>query len=239
MIGIFILLALTIGITFFLYKSWKDLLGMVPTGKRMAYFIMGLLLMSALCLLNIGIATMFKSIMWQTNSSFSYTQLLSISQYMLKSVLTEELLFRGIVFYLILKKLKTKTACLISAIAFGAYHWLSYGAISFSLVQQLYILLITGLAGYAWAYAFTQSKTIWLPLGLHLGWNISNALFHPAKGFDALLVIAHQEQLSPGAEAILSFGLGLLPNLLTLLLLRHLIGFLQRNRLLFSRQQDS
>lgn len=186
--------------------------------------------MSTLCLVNIGIATLFKSITWQTNSGFSWPQLRSISQYMVKAVLTEELLFRGILFYLILRKLKTKTACLISAIAFGAYHWLSYGAMSFNVVQQCYILLITGLAGYAWAYAFAKSKTIWLPIGLHLGWNISNALFHPAKGFDALLVMAHQKQLSPWADTILSFGLGLLPNLLLLILLKHLVSALQRDK---------
>jgi membrane protease YdiL (CAAX protease family) len=43
------------------------------------------------------------------------------------SVLYEELIFRGVVLYILIKRIGEVKAILISCIAFGIYHWFSYG----------------------------------------------------------------------------------------------------------------
>lgn len=111
------------------------------------------------------------------SDQFNIERLLSSVWYDLKSVFTEELIYRGAILYILIKKLGHKKAVLISAVAFGVYHWFSFGVIG-SLVPMIYVLLLTGLMGWVWAYAFAKTKSIMLPFGLHFGWNvIANGLF--------------------------------------------------------------
>ncbi len=47
----------------------------------------------------------------------------------INSVLFEELLFRGYLLYKAIEWLGARKGCFLSAIAFGVYHWFSYGVI--------------------------------------------------------------------------------------------------------------
>jgi membrane protease YdiL (CAAX protease family) len=94
---------------------------------------------------------------------------------MLKSVLGEELLFRGALLYIGIKKLGLKNACILSSIIFGIYHWFSYGILG-DFPQMIYIFFLTGIGGLLFAYSFALTKSIYLPVGLHLGWNLINVV---------------------------------------------------------------
>lgn len=53
---------------------------------------------------------------------------------------------------------------------------------------MIFVFIATGLMGYALAWAFSKTKSIILPFGLHLGWNaIHNTIF--SKGPLGELVI--------------------------------------------------
>jgi membrane protease YdiL (CAAX protease family) len=86
-------------------------------------------------------------------------------------VLFEELIFRGALLYLAIGKFGVKTACTLSAVCFGAYHWFTYNLFG-SPVQMVIVFLMTGIFGFTLAYAFAKTKSIYLPVGLHLGWNL-------------------------------------------------------------------
>jgi hypothetical protein len=90
-----------------------------------------------------------------------------------KSVLFEELIFRGALLYILIQKIGIKTACLISSIAFGIYHWFSYEVLG-NPIQMIYLLFSTGLLGFMFALSFAKTKSLYLPIGLHLGWNLFN-----------------------------------------------------------------
>lgn len=60
---------------------------------------------------------------------------------------------------------------LLAAAAFGVYHWFSYGIIG-NPVMMAFVFVLTGAFGFMLAVAFATTKSIALPIGLHLGWNV-------------------------------------------------------------------
>jgi membrane protease YdiL (CAAX protease family) len=81
--------------------------------------------------------------------------------------IVEEILFRGLLFRLSSKLLGTWGALLFTATLFGAAHAFNQGAtISSSLAIALEAGMLLGAA-----YAATQR--LWLPMGLHIGWNFT------------------------------------------------------------------
>lgn len=94
-----------------------------------------------------------------------------------RSVLYEEVIFRGAIFYIALKGLGPTKGLWLSFTAFGIYHWFSLGATG-QPVQMIFIFLITAAAGWMYAYAFLKTNSLCLPIRLHLGWNcVGSILF--------------------------------------------------------------
>ena len=79
----------------------------------------------------------------------------------------EELTFRGGVFRVLADGFGTTAALIVSAGIFGLLHALNPGA---TLLSSVAIMLEAGvLLGAAYAY----SDNLWLPIGIHLGWNFT------------------------------------------------------------------
>ncbi len=85
----------------------------------------------------------------------------------LMAAVLEEILFRGFLFRLTAKLLGTWGALLVTSILFGAAHAFNRGA---TVGSSVAIALEAGVLLGA-AYATTQR--LWLPIGLHLGWNFT------------------------------------------------------------------
>lgn len=106
----------------------------------------------------------------------------------LLAAIGEELAFRGGVFRILEDSFGTTAALALSAAIFGLLHALNPGA---TIASTAAIALEAGLLLGA-AYAFTRN--LWLPIGLHLGWNfteggvfgVSVSGFAPAKGLFAV-----------------------------------------------------
>jgi len=95
----------------------------------------------------------------------------------------EEIVFRGIVFRIVEQSLGTWLAMLISAVLFGFIHLISPHA---TLVGAISIIFE---AGILLAAAYTATRRLWLPIGLHMAWNfMQGGIFGvavsgtPAKG---------------------------------------------------------
>jgi membrane protease YdiL (CAAX protease family) len=82
---------------------------------------------------------------------------------------TEEVLFRGVLFRLVEKWAGTKVALAVSGLLFGALHLLNPGATIWG------ALAIAVEAGVLLGIAYTVSGSLWLPIGLHLGWNFTES----------------------------------------------------------------
>lgn len=150
-------------------------LGITPTRQRLGNFSFGFLIAAACCTIYYLSFTINVNNRWQMNDGFSGQQFASGSWWILKSVLYEELIFRGALLYILLRRLDALYACTISAIAFGIYHWFTMNAFG-NPVQMIFIFFMTGIWGFMFAMAFAKTKSLYLPVGLHLGWNLLNTV---------------------------------------------------------------
>ncbi len=195
MLGIIVILIISWALLYFLEKENLLALGFLPILKRLKQFLIGFLLTTIICFGVQYLEAFLKSSNWILNPAFTFGKVMQYFYWDLKSVLTEELIFRGAILYILINKIGSSKAILLSAILFGIYHWFSFGVIG-NLLAMLFVFIGTGIMGYAWALAFSKTKSILLPLGLHLGWNFTvNSIFSKGPLGEGLL-------LSQGGGAI-------------------------------------
>lgn len=187
MIGILVAISISWLLLYLIEKKNIITLGLLPIGKRIKQFLIGFLITGILCVLVQYLESYLKSSTWILNKNITSAIVIKSFWWDFKSVLTEELIFRGALLYILIQKIGSKKSILISAIAFGIYHWFSYGVLG-NVMAMILVFIGTGLMGYAWAWAFSKTKSIMLPFGLHLGWNfIYNTIF--SKGPLGALVL--------------------------------------------------
>ncbi|WP_027391848.1 CPBP family intramembrane glutamic endopeptidase [Aquimarina latercula] len=177
MIGILVIITISWLLLHFFLKKNILALGFLPLAKRLKQFLIGFFITAVLCTLAQNLESYLKSSTWILNTGINISIILKSFWWDFKSVLTEELIFRGALLYIIIQKIGSRKGILISAISFGIYHWFSFGILG-NIVAMILVFIGTGLMGYAWAWAFSKTKSILLPFELHLGWNfIHNTIF--------------------------------------------------------------
>ena len=212
-------------------------LGFTPIFKRVFQFLLGFLFSGLLCASLQLFEAWLTNSYWYLNSKITFSQISGYLLWNFNSVVFEELLFRGALLYIAIKRLGPKKGVILSAICFGIYHWFSFSVLG-NIVPMIFVFIITGLMGYAWAFAFKSTGSMALPVGLHFGWNFAfNAIF--SKGFVAtpVLILERSSSYAP-LEGSLSIANSLLqnilPSILTLLLLKF---FSVKPIIIFSKHQ--
>jgi membrane protease YdiL (CAAX protease family) len=82
---------------------------------------------------------------------------------------TEELIFRGALFRILEEKTGTWGALAVSGLVFGGLHLFNRDATVWG------ALAIAIEAGLLFGAIFAATRSLWLPIGLHLGWNMAGA----------------------------------------------------------------
>ena len=85
----------------------------------------------------------------------------------LGTAIWEEVTFRGLLFRSIERTGGTWVGVVVSALVFGALHGLNPNA---SLLASAAIVVESGLM---LAFAYVATRTLWLPIGIHFGWNFT------------------------------------------------------------------
>jgi len=171
MIGLLVELLASWLLLRFVYHSSIDAIGVFVTTKRMQYFVTGFGIAAICCGICHSAPVLFGVAGWQVNKSFTFSGFLAGIYFVVKSVLFEELLFRGALLFILTEKCGWKIACSISAVAFGIYHWFSYGVLG-NVFAMAMVFFTTAVWGWMLAFAFAKTRSVYLPVGLHLGWNI-------------------------------------------------------------------
>jgi hypothetical protein len=132
--------------------------------------------------------------MW--NKALTLQSTLNCVWWILHSVLYEELIFRGALLYLAIQKVGVKKACTLSAVGFGIYHWFSMNVFG-QWIQMSYLFVATGVMGYLLALAYAKTKSLYLPIGIHFGWNlVSSFVFSQGPLGNQLLILQAGERFS-------------------------------------------
>jgi membrane protease YdiL (CAAX protease family) len=114
--------------------------------------------------------------------------------------ITEELVFRGYPFQIFIKSIGPWGAMLLISSIFGLLHSNNEGATALSTFNTI-------LAGVLLCLSYLKTRSLWLPFGIHLGWNAGLAvvLGYPVSGLDTVSIL---ETRVTGPEAILGGGYG-------------------------------
>jgi uncharacterized protein len=104
---------------------------------------------------------------YQVNRLAFPDRLFSAVVFALGTAIWEEVTFRGLLFRVTEQTFGTWVGVAVSAVAFGALHGLNPNA---SLASSVAIILESGIL---LAAAYFATRTLWLPIGLHFGWNFA------------------------------------------------------------------
>jgi membrane protease YdiL (CAAX protease family) len=204
MLGLLIELIVSWLLLWIFCKADLRVLGIVPTKSRMLNLVFGFLIAAACCTAYYLSFSVFTTHRWTFNPDFTSKIFAKSSLWTLVSVLYEELLFRGAILYILIQKVGVKTACIISAVCFGIYHWFTSGALG-DPVQMIIIFIMTGIWGLMFAMAFAKTRSLYLPIGIHLGWNLFNIVVFSHGPLGNQLLIGAGEQRLGAFLSILVF----------------------------------
>lgn len=171
MVGLLIIILVSWLLLYFLDKTSIESLGLLPKSERIKKILFGLIISILCCLIYFGSLILLSKSSLTINKEYGLFTALNSLGWTTKSVLFEEFLFRGVLLYFGIKYFGAKVACIISAIAFGVYHWFSYNIFG-NVGQMIPVFILTFVAGLLFAYSFVKTKSMYLQIGLHLGWNI-------------------------------------------------------------------
>ena len=113
------------------------------------------------------IALLYARGYYQVNGLAFPSRWLAAIVFTLGTAIWEEVTFRGLLFRVTEQKFGTWIGVAVSAVVFGAVHGLNPNA---SLAASIAIILESGVL---LAAAYFATRTLWLPIGLHFGWNFA------------------------------------------------------------------
>ncbi|MAL17696.1 MAG: CPBP family intramembrane metalloprotease [Balneola sp.] len=152
-----------------LLKVW-----FTPVSTKLKHFLIGFLTLALLSTISQLFFGYLSGATWFIAPEISLKSIYASALYDLRSVLFEELTFRGIALYFLFRFTKKRQlSLLISAAGFGIYHWFTFGVLG-NPIPMIAVFITTGLMGYAFALALEKTNSIVLPIALHLGWNLIN-----------------------------------------------------------------
>lgn len=189
MIGLLVIIT----ISFFTLKALRipfSVLGLQPNIPRLKDFITGFLVSGLVCAVAYILLIILRDYQVNLNKGFTFIDFAHGFWWTFRSVLWEELLFRGVLLVLAIKYLGKHKACILSSIIFGIYHWFSYDVFG-SLTPMLYTFIVTGIGGLMFAYAFAETRSMYLPIALHFGWNlVTITIFSEGPLGEQLLIVS-------------------------------------------------
>ncbi|MEU8387098.1 CPBP family intramembrane glutamic endopeptidase [Micromonospora sp. NPDC048843] len=97
----------------------------------------------------------------------SPTGALGLLGFMAAAAVTEELLFRGVLFRIVEERTGTWIALALTGVVFGAIHLANSDATLWGATA------IAIEAGFMLAACYAATRNLWVPIGLHFGWNFA------------------------------------------------------------------
>jgi membrane protease YdiL (CAAX protease family) len=136
----------------------SELGGPKPVQALMAGFLLGMGLMAAAC----GIQALLGNLALGPSPRWSLNIIDAAG-----TALAEEILFRAILFRILQQGFGTSIALGVSALLFGLAHAVNADAS----ISRVIAIAIEG--GLPLTMAYTVTQRLWLPIGIHLGWDLA------------------------------------------------------------------
>jgi hypothetical protein len=190
MLQLIVLLAISWLLIWFFQKGNLSVLGLMPNKSRMKYFAV-LFILSAL-----AAASAFLLRMYFAKETYTFANALTTNSilleiwYQCRTVLTEELLCRGVLLYMLIKKAGPTKAVIISSVVFAVLHWINAGVWG-NITQMIIVFGFTFAMGLLLAYAYARTFSLLLPFAIHFGWNlVQNYIFPDTTTGNHIFILA-------------------------------------------------
>ncbi|HEY0752298.1 MAG TPA: CPBP family intramembrane glutamic endopeptidase [Chitinophagaceae bacterium] len=214
MAGILVQIVLSWVIIWLFEKKDLDVLGWKPNQTRLKHFSLFFFLTALFCASPYLIRIFISGEEWKVNPVLNVALILNGTWWNIKSVLFEELIFRGVILYILARRLGAKTGIILSAVAFGIYHWFSFGVLG-NAGAMVFTFLITGIMGLVLAYGYVKTLSLYIPIAIHLGWNLTKIfVFSDGPIGNGLFIPADKTPFRTDSWVI-AFAVFLMPILLT------------------------
>ena len=170
-------LGLALGVGLILLVTWIVLrlrreplssVGLVMNGRWARDFGIGTGLGIAMIFITAGLVMVFADVSFSVNPEASITTVLYGLYFFLIVSLREELLFRGFIFQRVIDGLGVWGAQILFGLFFAAAHFGNPGmeGVTFAVAT-----IVIALAAIFLGAAYIKTKSLALPIGIHLGWN--------------------------------------------------------------------
>ena len=171
-------------------KRDLSVLGLNPTKDRLKYFAILFLVSAVFSATAFLLRTYFTKEQYTLAPSLTTESVVIESWNQFRSVLTEELLCRGALLYILIKRLGSTKAILISSLIFAALHWMVAGVWG-NLTQMIIVFTFAFAMGILLAYTYARTFSLLLPFAIHYGWNlIQNYIFPGSATGNHIYILA-------------------------------------------------
>lgn len=198
-------------------KSNLSVLGLAPTIERLKYF--------AILFIASGIlsATAYILRMYFAEEKYTLTTELTIESalletwYQFRTVLTEELICRGAILYILIKKIGQTKAVIITSVFFAILHWINSGVWG-NLPQMAIVFTFTFAMGLLLAFSYARTFSLLIPFAIHFGWNLTQNYIFPdtATGNHVFVLVTTPPEVTISYLAF--FTMFLLPKISVLII---------------------
>jgi uncharacterized protein len=130
--------------------------------------------------------------------------------------LTEELLCRGALLYILIEKIGQTKAIFISSIIFTVLHWINAGVWG-NMIQIIIVFAFTFSMGLLLAYSYERTFSLLIPFAIHFGWNLTQNYIFPDSSTGNHIFILAAPPLSVTISYLAFFKTFLLPKISVLL----------------------
>ena len=220
MLQIIGLLTISWLLIWFFEKGNLAFLGLIPTKTQFKYAVVLFFVTAFISAATFGLRSYFLQEVYILSPSNTAQGVLLNSWYQFRSVLTEELLFRGVLLYILIKKIGSTKGILISSVLFALMHWINPGVWG-NIPQMATVFIYTFAMGLLLAFAYAKTFSLLAPFAIHFGWNLTqNYIFPENLSGNHLFILAEQPMVT--ISYIIFFALFILPKL-TVLIINYLI----------------
>jgi membrane protease YdiL (CAAX protease family) len=159
-------------------KGNLSVLGLTPTKERLKYFTILFIVSAILSATAFLLRMYFAKEEYIIAQSLTTKSILLETWYQIRTVLTEELLCRGALLYILIKKIGHTKAVIISSIIFAVLHWINAGVWG-NMTQMIIVFAFTFAMGLLLAYSYARTFTLLIPFAIHFGWNLTQNYIFP------------------------------------------------------------
>ncbi|MEO5979336.1 MAG: CPBP family intramembrane glutamic endopeptidase [Chryseolinea sp.] len=102
--------------------------------------------------------------------------------------ITEEMLCRGVLLYILIRKLGNTRAIILSSFIFGLMHWINVGVFG-NVIEMSITFVFTFSMGLLLAYSYIRTLSILIPFAINLGWNLTQNFIFPEGQYGTHLFV--------------------------------------------------